>query len=170
MRTVVIVPYDDKWPEMFEAESLLIKTSLGGVAKYVHHIGSTSVPGLSAKPIIDILLEVSDINELDTYNSVMARIGYIARGENGIPGRRYFIKGGDQRSHQVHAFAVGDMQILRHLAFRDYLRKNRDIAGEYAEIKHSAALLSRNDVYRYSALKASFIEHHLRLALNAQER
>jgi GrpB-like predicted nucleotidyltransferase (UPF0157 family) len=70
----------------------------------------------------------------------------------------------------VHAFAVGDMQILRHLAFRDYLRKNRDIAGEYAEIKHSAALLSRNDVYRYSALKASFIEHHLRLALNAQER
>lgn len=165
MRTIIVVPYNDKWPEKFEAESLLVKTLLGGVAKSIHHIGSTSVPGLSAKPVIDIPLEVSDINELDRYNSAMTRAGYIARGENGISGRRYFIKGGEQRSHQVHAFAVGDMQVFRHLAFRDYLRKNRDIAGKYAEIKHSAAVLSKNDVHRYSALKASFIEHHLRLAL-----
>jgi GrpB-like predicted nucleotidyltransferase (UPF0157 family) len=170
MRTIIVVPYDDKWPEMFEAESLLIKTLLGGVAKSIHHIGSTSVPGLSAKPVIDIFLEVSDINELDTYNYAMTRAGYVARGENGISGRRYFIKGGDHRSHQVHAFAVGNMQVLRHLAFRDYLRQNKDIAGEYAEIKHSAALLSKNDVHRYSALKANFIEQHLRLALNDQER
>ncbi|MCQ4092505.1 GrpB family protein [Erwinia persicina] len=167
MRTVVIVPYDDKWPEMFETESLLIKTLLGAVAVSVHHIGSTSVPGLSAKPIIDILVEVTDINELDAYNLAMVSAGYISRGENGIPGRRYFIKGGGQRSHQVHAFAIGDLQVLRHLIFRDYLRKNRDIAGEYAEIKHSAALLSQNDVHRYSALKADFIAHHLRLALSA---
>lgn len=167
MRTVVIVPYDDKWPEMFEIESLLIKTLLGAVAVSVHHIGSTSVPGLSAKPIIDILVEVTDINELDAYNLAMVSAGYIPRGENGIPGRRYFIKGGGQRSHQVHAFAIGDLQVLRHLIFRDYLRKNRDIAGEYAEIKHSAALLSQNDVHRYSALKADFIAHHLRLALSA---
>ncbi|WP_338637706.1 GrpB family protein [Erwinia persicina] len=167
MRTVVIVPYDDKWPEMFETESLQIKTLLGAVAVSVHHIGSTSVPGLSAKPIIDILVEVTDINELDAYNLAMVSAGYISRGENGIPGRRYFIKGGGQRSHQVHAFAIGDLQVLRHLIFRDYLRKNRDIAGEYAEIKHSAALLSQNDVHRYSALKADFIAHHLRLALSA---
>jgi len=169
MRTIIVVPYDDKWPEMFEAESLLIKTLLGGVAKSIHHIGSTSVPGLSAKPVIDILLEVSNINELDTYNYAMTHAGYVARGENGISGRRYFIKGGDHRSHQVHAFAVGNMQVLRHLAFRDFLRKNKDIAGEYAEIKHSAALLSKNDAHRYSALKANFIEQHLRLALNDQE-
>lgn len=167
MRTVVIVPYDDKWPEMFETESLLIKTLLGAVAVSVHHIGSTSVPGLSAKPIIDILVEVTDINELDAYNLAMVSAGYISRGENGIPGRRYFIKGGGQRSHQVHAFAIGDLQVSRHLIFRDYLRKNRDIAGEYAEIKHSAALLSQNDVHRYSALKADFIAHHLRLELSA---
>lgn len=164
MRTVIVVPYDDKWPEMFETESLLIKSLLGGVAKNIHHIGSTSVPGLSAKPIIDILLEVSDINELDRYNRAMAHAGYVARGENGMSGRRYFIKGGDQRSHQVHAFASGDMQVLRHLVFRDYLRKNTTIAGLYAELKHSAARLSRNDAHRYSALKANFIAHHLRLA------
>lgn len=165
MRKIIVVPYDDKWPEMFEAESLLIRTLLGGVVKNVHHIGSTSVPGLSAKPVIDILLEVSDINELDTYNSAMASGGYVACGENGITGRRYFIKGGDQRSHHVHAFTVGDMQVSRHLAFRDYLRKNRDIADQYAEVKHSAAPLSRNNAHRYSALKAGFIEHHLRLLL-----
>lgn len=165
MRKIIVVPYDDRWPDMFEAESLLIKTLLGGIAKDIHHIGSTSVPGLSAKPVIDILLEVSDINELDTYHSAMAHAGYVARGENGIAGRRYFIKGGDQRSHQVHAFAVGDMQVLSHLAFRDYLRRNKDITEEYAEIKHATALLSRNDAHRYSALKAKFIERHLQLAL-----
>ncbi|WP_455810531.1 GrpB family protein [Pseudomonas graminis] len=165
MRKIIVVPYDDRWPEMFEAESLLIKRLLGGMAKDVHHIGSTSVPGLSAKPVIDMLLEVSDINELDKYHSAMTQAGYVARGENGIAGRRYFIKGGDQRSHQVHAFAVGDMQVLRHLAFRDYLRRNKDIAEEYAEIKHAAALLSRNDTHRYSALKAKFIERHQQLAL-----
>ena len=169
MRTITVVPYDDKWPEMFEAERLLIKTLLGEVAKEIHHIGSTSVPGLSAKPVIDILLEVSDINELDRYNCAMAHAGYVARGENGIPGRRYFIKGGEQRSHQVHAFAGGDKQVLRHLVFRDYLRENTNIAGKYAELKHSAALLSRNDAYRYSALKANFIVHHLRLAQNVKE-
>lgn len=112
-----------------------------------------------------MLLEVSDINELDMYNSVMTRGGYVARGENGIPGRKYFIKGGEQRRHQVHAFAVGDTQVLRHLAFRDYLRRSREIAGKHEETKHSAALLSRNDVHRYSTLKADFIEHHLQLAL-----
>lgn len=123
MRKIAVVPYDEKWPQLFEAESLLIKTVLGGVAENVHHIGSTSVPGLSAKPVIDILLEVSDISALD--NSAMTRVGYIARGENGITDRQYFIKGGDRRSHQVHAFAVGDIQVLRHLAFRDYLIKKQ---------------------------------------------
>lgn len=167
MREIVVVPYDEQWPGMFKAESFRIQALLGEIAKNVHHIGSTSVPGLSAKPVIDILLEVSDINELDAYNSAMLRTGYVARGENGIPGRRYFIKGGDQRSHQVHAFTVGDLQILRHLAFRDYLRENREIAEKYAEVKHSAALLSGNNIHRYSALKANFIEHHLRQALTA---
>lgn len=170
MREIVVVPYDEKWPEIFKAESFLIKTLLGDVAKDVHHIGSTSVPGLSAKPVIDILLEVFDINQLDKCSAVMFDAGYIARGENGIAGRRYFIKGGDQRSHQVHAFSVGDTQILRHLAFRDYLRKNSDIARDYSEIKCAAALLCENDAHRYSAFKTNFIEHHLQLALIDLER
>lgn len=170
MRTVTVVPYDKQWPRMFESEISLIQALLGEVVKGAHHIGSTSVPGMAAKPVIDILLEVVGINELDKCNSVMARAGYIARGENGIHGRRYFIKGGDPRSHQVHAFAVGDMQILKHLAFRDYLIKNREAAKRYAEIKRAAVLVSKNDAQRYSELKAGFIEYHLHLALIGLER
>lgn len=166
MREIVVVPYDEKWPELFNAESFLIKRLLGEVAKDIHHIGSTSVPGLSAKPVIDILLEVSDINELDQCTPAMVNAGYVARGENGIAGRRYFIKEGNQRSHQVHAFSVGDRQVLRHLAFRDYLRKHTDIAMAYAEVKRTAQLLYKNDAQGYSAFKTPFIEHHLQLALN----
>lgn len=88
MREIVVVPYDEKWPEMFEAERFLIQALLGDVAKNVHHIGSTSVPGLSAKPVIDMLLEVSDINQLDKCTPLMVNAGYVARGENGIAGRR----------------------------------------------------------------------------------
>ncbi|MGV2880729.1 GrpB family protein [Pantoea vagans] len=166
MRKIVVVPYDEKWPETFKAESILLQRLFGGVIKNIHHIGSTSVPGLSAKPVIDILMEVSDVNELDEYNSAMSNAGYVARGENGIAGRRFFIKGGDMRSHHVHAFSVGDIQILRHIAFRDYLRKNSDVAEDYAEIKRAAVSLCSNDAQRYSELKAHFIEHHLQLALN----
>lgn len=170
MREIVVVQYDEKWPEMFKAESFLIQALLGDVAKNVYHIGSTSVPGLPAKPVIDILLEVSDINQLDQYNSAMVNAGYVARGENGIAGRRFFIKGREQRSHHVHAFSAGDIQIPRHLAFRDYLRENSDIARQYAEIKREAAVLCKNDAQHYSALKADFITHHLQLALIELER
>ncbi|KHS78725.1 GrpB family protein [Pectobacterium carotovorum] len=165
MRQVTIVPYDELWPGLFEAESVLLQITLGRVISQIHHIGSTSVPGLAAKPVIDILLEVVDLNELDELNAAMENAGYTARGENGIPNRRYFTKGGDQRTHHVHAFAVGDTQIVTHVVFRDYLIKNKKAAERYAEIKYAAARESATDTHRYSALKTDFIKHHLRLAL-----
>ncbi|WP_414147042.1 GrpB family protein [Erwinia sp. BNK-24-b] len=165
MRTITVVQYDKRWPDIFLLDRSLIQGALGEIAKNIYHIGSTSVPDLAAKPVIDILLEVSGLNELDKLEPAMAGIGYVARGENGIPGRRYFIKGGDRRSHQVHAFIAGDTQIIRHLAFRDYLIKNKEVAKEYAAIKHAAAVISQNDVPRYSTLKADFIRHHVQLAL-----
>lgn len=165
MRKVAVVDYDAQWPGLFTVERSLLQITLGEVISQIHHVGSTSVVGLAAKPIIDILLEVVDLDELDKLNAAMAQAGYTARGENGIPNRRYFTKGGDQRSHQVHAFAVGDTQIIKHLAFRDYLIKNKNVADQYAEIKRAAVLASENDIHRYSAFKADFIEHHLRLAL-----
>lgn len=99
MRQVTIVAYDEQWPGLFEVESSLLQITLGKAISRIHHVGSTSVPGLTAKPVIDILLEVVSLNELDNLNVEMARAGYHVRGENGISNRRYFTKGGDQRSY-----------------------------------------------------------------------
>jgi len=165
MRRIIVVEYEEQWHTRYEAERGLLQNTLGKVISQVHHIGSTSIPGLSAKPIIDILLEVYDLDELDKLNFAMERAGYCVRGENGIPNRRYFTKGEEHRSHHVHAFGVGNPQIVKHLAFRDYLRKNKKEADEYAEIKHAAALASEDNIHLYNTLKADFIAQHLRLAL-----
>lgn len=135
MRILTVVDYDEMWPTLFENERTLLQMTLGKVISRVHHIGSTSVPGLSAKPVIDILIEVANLEELDSLNQAMEGVGYTVRGENGILNRRYFTKGGNQRSHHIHAFATGDAQIIKHLAFRDYLIKHNDVAIQYALMK-----------------------------------
>ncbi|CDZ81906.1 dephospho-CoA kinase/protein folding accessory domain-containing protein [Candidatus Rubidus massiliensis] len=89
-RTVKVVSYDPKWPLMFEAEAALIKQALGSNCLAVHHIGSTSIPGLSAKPIIDILPVVKNILEVDASTEAMENLGYDVKGEYGIAFRRYF--------------------------------------------------------------------------------
>ena len=142
-----------------------MQITLGKVISQIHHIGSTSVPGLSAKPVIDILIEVTNLAELDSMNQAMERAGYTVRGENGISNRRYFTKGGNQRSHHIHAFTTGDAQIIKHLAFRDYLIKNNDVAAQYALMKKNAMLLCENNSHQYSIYKADFIQKHLRIAL-----
>lgn len=114
-----VVPPDPAWPDAFRSEARRIRTALDGPVRSIHHIGSTAVPGIHAKPIIDILLEVSDLAALDARTPAMAALGYEALGEFGIPRRRYFRRnsGADVRTHQVHAFPVGDVGIQRHLAF-----------------------------------------------------
>lgn len=150
MRILTVVDYDEMWPTLFENERTLLQMTLGKVISRIHHIGSTSVPGLSAKPVIDILIEVANLEELDSLNQAMEGVGYTVRGENGILNRRYFTKGGNQRSHHIHAFTTGDAQIIKHLAFRDYLIKHNDVAIQYALMKKSAMLLCENDSHRYS--------------------
>lgn len=167
MRTLIITPYDAQWPPRFAQECARLQAALGQTVIAIHHIGSTSVPGLAAKPVIDILLVAAALDELDRCTPALARLGYRARGENGIPGRRYFVKGGDRRTHQLHAFAAGDRQIINHLAFRDYLRQHPEIAAQYAQVKYAAAQACNNDIPRYQALKSAFIGHHLQRAIAA---
>lgn len=169
MRMLTVVDYDDMWPRLFKSERSLLQITLGKVIYQIHHIGSTSVPGLSAKPVIDILIEVTNLAELDSMNQAMERAGYTVRGENGISNRRYFTKGGNQRSHHIHAFTTGDAQIIKHLAFRDYLIKNNDVAAQYALMKKNAMLLCENNSHQYSIYKADFIQKHLRIALIGAE-
>jgi GrpB-like predicted nucleotidyltransferase (UPF0157 family) len=158
LRKVEVVPYDSVWPELFEKEAVLLRKTLGDVAKKIHHIGSTAVPGLAAKPIIDILIEVSSLQSLDALNSEMKAIGYEPLGEFGIPRRRYFPKGGSDRTHQIHAFPAGDSHVTRHLAFRDYLRANPETAKEYEELKITVAKNCDNDLGKYCDGKDEYVK------------
>ena len=120
---VKVVPYCSGWPELYRQEAEKISKILGEQLVAIHHIGSTSVPGLPAKPIIDILPVVKEISAVDAHNAQFEALGYEPRGEYGIPGRRFFRKGLEHRTHHIHIFQESDQpNILRHVAVRDYLR------------------------------------------------
>jgi GrpB-like predicted nucleotidyltransferase (UPF0157 family) len=119
IRKIEVVEYDPSWPELFEIEAEQIKQALGRNCIEIHHIGSTSVPGLSAKPIIDMLPVVRDIQEVDKATKAMESLGYEAKGEYGMAFRRYFQKGKDIRTHNVHMYQEGDPEISRYLKFRN---------------------------------------------------
>jgi GrpB-like predicted nucleotidyltransferase (UPF0157 family) len=165
MRNIVVVPYNPDWPEQFRREAAKIAAIFGPELISIHHIGSTSVPGLSAKPIIDMMPVVRDIEKVDMLNPAMIELGYVPKGENGIPGRRYFTKGGDaNRTHHVHAYASGNPEVSRHLDFRDYLIAYPEEAQHYATLKAELARQFRNDIWGYMAGKDSFIKETLRKA------
>ncbi|MBF9002358.1 GrpB family protein [Vibrio sp. NFV-1] len=165
-RIIEVIDYQPEWRFEFATEKERISSVLTAANIYaIHHIGSTSVEGLCAKPIIDILLEVNSLDTLDSESAKMASLGYLAKGEFGIKGRRYFQKGGIQRTHQVHAFLAGSPEVKRHIAFRDYLRAFPDVAFKYGEIKKAGALMCNNDIDVYIDYKNSFIKEHEAKAL-----
>lgn len=164
MRKIEIHHYSKAWPENFEREKALIDTVIGHLPYEIHHIGSTSVVGLAAKPIIDMLLEVDNLEALDKLTVEFQAVGYLAKGEFGIPGRRYFEKGGDQRSHHLHAFLSGTDNVVRHLAFRDYLRHHDEVVLEYANVKRSVAKGCEN-IIQYCEGKHNFVQFHEKKAL-----
>lgn len=164
-RIIEVVDYNPDWAINFTAEKQCLTLAIGDNAIAIEHIGSTSIEGLSAKPIIDILIEVTCLKSLDEHNKKLKAIGYKAKGENGIAGRRYFEKGGKNRSHHVHAFATGDNNLTRHLAFKHYLIAHPELLTAYAEIKKRAAHACNNDSILYMTLKNDFIQQHEPLAL-----
>ncbi len=156
---IKVVDYNQNWSSEYQKEEQSIRTFLQVELVNSFHIGSTSVPGLKAKPIIDILLVVNDINKLDTFSSEFQDNGYEVRGEFGIIGRRYFRKGGDNRTHQIHAFQYNNIEeIERHLVFRDYLRKHPEVCMQYGELKSQLAKQYPNDIDGYSDGKDDFVK------------
>ena len=154
---VEVVPYDPSWPELFAAEAKRIREALGPNCTLIHHIGSTSVPGLSAKPIIDILPVVRDILEVDRVTEAMERLGYEAKGENGIAFRRFFEKGKKVRTHNVHVYEEGDPEIDRYLRFRDWMRSHEEDARRYAQLKLELATKFPRDILQYCLGKDAFV-------------
>ena len=141
MKKVEVVSHDPRWRDAFEAEARRVADALGETLVAVHHIGSTAIPNIYAKPVIDMLIEVRDITEADGRSSAMESLGYEVKGEFGIPGRRYFRKDNREgvRTHQIHAFEIGSAQIERHLAFRDYMIAHPEDAQKYSELKKKLA-------------------------------
>lgn len=164
-RTIEVVDYDPNWPDDFRREAEALSEVLAGQIAGVHHIGSTAVPGLKAKPVIDIMLEVKNVEALDEYDSGMEDLGYIPKGEFGIPGRRFYLKGSCDRTHHVHAFTAGSPNVQRHIAFRDYLIAKRLIAKEYETLKTRCADECDNDSDKYCGGKDQFVRYHEKKAL-----
>lgn len=157
-RIVEVVSHDPNWEQKFKDEAKKIKKIFGGIFVDIYHIGSTAIPLVKAKPIIDIMVEVKDINKVDSYNKKMEELGYVALGEYGIPKRRFFQKGGNNRTHHVHIFKKGSPQIKRHIDFRDHLISHPKVAKEYSLLKEKLAKKYRYDIDKYQEGKESFIK------------
>lgn len=155
---IVVTDYHPNWPCLYEREAAEIRRILGPLLVSIHHIGSTAVPGLAAKPIIDILPVVTDIRAVDALKPAFEDIGYEYMGEFGIPGRRYLRKGGDERTHQLHIFGRDHAaDIRRHLAVRDYLRAHPEAARDYGELKQDLAARFPYDIEGYCDGKDAFV-------------
>lgn len=163
-RTVAVVPWQSSWSDAFAMEQAVLFAALGDTALALHHIGSTAVPGLAAKPILDLLLEVPNLASLDAKTADLAALGYVAKGENGIPNRRYFQKGGLHRTHHLHAFVHAAPEVIQHLLFRDYLRATPTAVAAYAALKLQLAQQFPQDSSRYQAGKQAFIAQLLQQA------
>lgn len=167
MNAVVVVEHDPTWPQRFREEALVVGEGLGPACVAVQHIGSTSIPGILAKPIIDMLAEVSEIDAADRRTAEMAALGYEAKGEYGIQGRRYFRKSSPAgtRAFHLHVFEEGSSHSQRMLAFRDYLRAHPEAARRYSDLK--GQLVSRSiDRARYVDGKDRLVKELEREALN----
>lgn len=163
---ITVLNYDPEWPLKYERERKAIAEILDGNGISIYHIGSTSVPGLVAKPIIDMMAVVRSLEKVDDARGKFSELGYEYLGEFGIAGRRYFRKGGDERTHQIHIFQADDWNnIGRHLAFRDYMRTHEKERAEYAEIKTALAQRFPYDIDGYCDGKDAFVREMEKRAL-----
>lgn len=171
---IIIADYDPAWPELYEREKRVILDAIGPWLADIQHVGSTSVPGLAAKPIVDIMPGLCSLDDAPHIIEPMARAGYeyVPEFEDVLPERRYFRKppGPERkwrRDFHVHVVAVGTAFWKRHIAFRDYLRAHPDVAEEYAELKRKLADEHQGDREGYTDAKTGFIRSVEAKALSA---
>ncbi len=159
-KRVIVQPYDETWKNDFIAIRDELNTALKDLALRIEHVGSTSVEGLSAKPIIDIDVIIHDRNILPDVISALQMIGYSYEGDQGIPGREAFKYEGKEhlRKHHLYVCSQDAEELKRHIAFRDFLRCNPDAVAEYSRIKEEGALLYPWDIDKYIDHKSPFIE------------
>lgn len=154
---VTIAAYDPHWPERYREERRLVVEALGSEV-VVEHVGSTAVPGLAAKPVIDLVAGVRRLPLREEENVDLAERGYELRGEAGVPGRAFFRKfTSGVRTHHLHVTVFGGEFWREHLSFRDYLRAHSGEADRYEKLKRDLAAAYRMDRERYTAGKSGLI-------------
>jgi len=173
-RPVIIGDYDPQWPVAFAALRQVIGAALGDLAVAIEHVGSTAVPGLAAKPIIDLVVVIASRAQLPAVIAALARLGYIHEGDKGIPGREAFDRAGPDvprdgsgqtwPDQHLYVCARDNAELARQLAFRDYLRAHPPAAAAYAALKRELAREFRHDREAYTDHKRDFVEGILRLA------
>ncbi|MCR8659032.1 GrpB family protein [Paenibacillus endoradicis] len=160
---VRLTPFSDKWAQMFQDEVNNLKAIFEELIINFEHFGSTSVPGMKAKPVIDMMCIVNEISIVDSFNEKMNALGYDIAGEWGIDRRRLFRKGGDNRTHHIHFYQFNNPQIERHLVFRDYLRSHPEEVARYSQFKEEIARQFEN-TSGYSPAKKAFVTEMEQLA------
>ncbi len=158
-KQVLVRPYNKAWKQSFIDIRAEIQDALGELALEIEHVGSTSVEGLSAKPIIDIDVVIKE-EMLDDVVTALKRIGYRHEGNLGIPGREAFKYDGKEhlQKHHLYVCPQDSAELRRHIAFRDYLRSHPEAVREYSRIKEEGASLYPLDMAKYIEHKSPFIE------------
>ena len=165
---VIVVPYDEAWPSLFEEEQSRIESAIGPWVEQIEHVGSTAVPGLAAKPVIDIMVGVRSLDDSPILIERLGGIGYeyVPEFERILPFRRYFRKMQEgQRTHQIYLVERSNAEWWdRHLLFRDYLRAHPKAAEEYARLKYDLSHRFGEDRVAYTDAKTDFISEVVRHA------
>ncbi|MGH3086290.1 MAG: GrpB family protein [Rubrobacteraceae bacterium] len=159
---VRLAPYDESWPEGFREHRKRLEDALGSVALRIDHVGSTSVPKLPSKPVIDIQISVNDLEDEDSYRPHIEALGWPMRAR--LSDRRFFRVASGERDAHIHVVEIGDEGARRNLLFPAYLRANPEIRDAYAKLKRDLAKNFGDDRIEYTERKSPFIEETLRLA------
>lgn len=157
---VRLTPHDPRWAEQASVEAARVVEAPRPALVRVHHIGSTAIPGIAAKPVLDLLGVAASAAALDALKAGMQKLGYVAHGEFGLVGRRYFTLTDEdtgKRRIQLHCYAEGDPAIARHLAFRDHLRARSELAAAYEREKIRCARIHPEDSHAYTDCKGAWI-------------
>ena len=163
---VRLADYDARWPLLFAAEEERIRSQCRTLALRLEHVGGTSIPGMCAKPVLDIAAAHPRAARIEDYVAAFVRAGYQFRGERGLPGRQYFRRG-QPRTYHVH-LVEEDSQLWRdYIAFRDYLRAHAEISDRFAEVKRALAARFGTDREGYTNAKSPHVQEILRLARGA---
>ncbi len=170
---IKVVDYDPDWPVIFARLAAVLQKQLGRLAQRIEHVGSTSVPGLAAKPIIDLDIVIAGETALPQVCTLLAELGYQHEGNLGIEGREAFKRedttvprvwqGTEWMTHHLYVCPADGRELARHLAFRNYLRTHPDVRDAYAELKRRLAEQYTYDRDGYTEAKTAFISRVLQL-------